>query len=57
MSRATWTGSGTLRGRTAFLLPLPNASKSFFFPMVLRRRTVVVEVEVSVLWAMAQVDY
>jgi hypothetical protein len=54
MSRATWTGSGILRGRIVFLLPLPDASKPFFFPMVLHRRAVVVGVEVSVLWAMPE---
>jgi hypothetical protein len=53
MSRATLTGSGTLCIRSAFLVPLSDASKSFFFfPMVLRWRAAVVGVEVSVLWEM-----
>jgi hypothetical protein len=45
-------GSGTLYLRSSFLVPLPDASKSFFFfPMVLRWRVaVVVGVEV---WPMA----
>jgi hypothetical protein len=41
-------------------LPLPDASKSFFFPVALWRRAAVVEVEVSVQGAMAgtmPVDY
>jgi hypothetical protein len=36
------TGSGTLYVRSPFLVPLSDASKSFFFfPMVMRRRAVV----------------
>jgi hypothetical protein len=52
ISRATLTGSATLCGRSALLVPLPDASKSFFFfPMGVRwRAAVVVGVEV---WAMA----
>jgi hypothetical protein len=54
MSRATLTGNGTLCGRSTFLVPLPDASKSFFFfPMMLRRLAVVLGVEVSVVWAMS----
>jgi hypothetical protein len=38
ISLPTLTGSGTLFGRSSFSVPLPDASKSFFFfPMVLRR--------------------
>jgi hypothetical protein len=50
MSRAMLTGIGTLCGRSAFLVPLPDASKLFFFfPMVLRWCVAVVGVEVSVV--------
>jgi hypothetical protein len=53
MSRATLTGSDTLCSRSAFLVPLPDASKLFFFfPMVLRWRAAVVGVEVSMVQAM-----
>jgi hypothetical protein len=55
MSHATSMGSRTLFGRASFLVPLPNASKLFFFfPMVMRQRAVVrVGAEVSVVWPMA----
>jgi hypothetical protein len=52
--------SGTLFGQASFLTPMPDASKLFFFfPMVTRRREiVVVGVEVGCgggreVWAMA----
>jgi hypothetical protein len=55
MSRATLTGSGTLCGCSAFLVPLPDVSKSFFFfPMMLQRHAAVVGVEVSVEWPMSE---
>jgi hypothetical protein len=49
------TSSVTMFGCASFLTPLSDSSKSFFFfPMVMRRRTVaVVGVEVAVVWAMA----
>jgi hypothetical protein len=42
MSRTTLTGSGTMCVRSTFLVPLRDASESFFFfPMVMRWRAVV----------------
>jgi hypothetical protein len=62
MSRTTSTGSGTLCVRSAFLVPLPDASKScFFFPMIMRWRAAMRGGrEVSLVWAMAgtmTIDY
>jgi hypothetical protein len=47
ISLPTLTGSDTLPGRSSFLVPLSDASKSFFFfPMMRRRAAVEVGVEV-----------
>jgi hypothetical protein len=53
------TGSGTLCRRSSFLVSPPAASKSFFvFPMVLRRRAVVVVgVEVRMMAGTMSIDF